>query len=85
MKFTIAFALVATCLISQADAKWCCCALNKNSVSCCKKIMGADTFFAPGCGFINGQTCDLGPNGKLQSEFKQCCDYHEGTAQGMCF
>jgi hypothetical protein len=67
------------------DATWCCCALDKNSEACCKSVMGSDTFYAPKCGLINRQTCDIGGSPSKESDFRYCCDYREGTASGDCF
>ncbi|KAH7325438.1 hypothetical protein B0J17DRAFT_225311 [Rhizoctonia solani] len=66
-------------------ANWCCCAKDHNSQDCCKQVTHSDTFYAPSCGLINGQTCDLGGDESKQMEYKQCCEHREGASSGACW
>jgi hypothetical protein len=85
MKFSFFTALTLAAFTAQSQAKWCCCrGPDAGSESCCSKIMGSNTFYAPGCGLINGQTCDLGGDSWKQEQYMECCRYADGD-RGMCF
>ncbi|KAG8714613.1 hypothetical protein FRC08_011688 [Ceratobasidium sp. 394] len=78
MKFTVVTFVIAALFAQTTKALWCCCGLDKNSEACCKNVMGADTFYSPKCGLINGQTCDVGPGSDNIYEYRKCCEYREG-------
>jgi hypothetical protein len=72
-------------LVAQTQAKWCCCrGEDAGTINCCYRIEGRDTFYSLGCGLIDGQTCDLGPDGWKQERFKDCC-FLENGRHGKCF
>ncbi|KAF8593286.1 hypothetical protein BDV93DRAFT_255146 [Ceratobasidium sp. AG-I] len=84
MKFVFS-ATIFIVLVNGANALWCCCALDKNSEACCKSVMGSGTFFAPSCGLVNGQTCDVGGSPSKLDDYKYCCNYREGSGSGTCW
>ncbi|ELU36014.1 hypothetical protein AG1IA_09956 [Rhizoctonia solani AG-1 IA] len=77
--------IIITLLTSQVTALWCCCrGPDSSSRDCCTRVMDQGTFFSLRCGYINGQTCDVGPDPQKQGRYKECCRGHD-EYPGYCF
>ncbi|ELU36742.1 hypothetical protein AG1IA_09229 [Rhizoctonia solani AG-1 IA] len=70
--------VIITLLASQATALWCCCrGTDSSSRACCTHVMKQSTFYTPRCGWIFGQTCDVGPDEENAINYKECCRDHD--------